>query len=79
MTRMGELTGQVPSAGQGARTFRLETGRSFLAGARFATAARAPPDGPEMVRADGWLHRPESPNQTTQDRDHVTGGIITWN
>ena len=78
MTKMGALTEQLPRAGQGARTFRLETGRSFLAGARFATAARGPPTAPEMVRADGWLHRLESP-KPTQDRDHVTGGIITWN
>jgi hypothetical protein len=60
MIGMGALTeqltpGQLPRAGQGARTFRLETGRGYLAVARFATA-RAPPRC-QMARAGGWHHR----------------------
>lgn len=77
MITNGRLTEQLSNAGQGARTFRFEAGRGFQAAARFARAARAPPHVPEMVRTDGWLHRPESP--ATHDRNHVTGGINTWN
>jgi hypothetical protein len=56
MIGIGALTEQLPRAGQGARTFRLETGRGYLAVARFATA-RAPPRCPGMARAGGWHHR----------------------
>jgi hypothetical protein len=75
MIGMGALKEQLPRAGQGARTFGLGTGRSYLAVARFATTARAPPRCPEMARAGGWLHRPDSPTRkiatTSPEGSHV--------
>ena len=73
MIRMGALTEQLPRAGQGARTFRLETGRSYLAVARFATTARAPPGCPGNG-SSRWV-APPARLAITQDRNHVTGRI----
>lgn len=73
MIGMGALTEQLPRAGQGARTFGLETGRSYLAVARFATA-RGPPPCPKWLEPVGGTTGSTSHHARSQPRhrkDHT--------